>query len=171
MPVVIRALTPADDRSRFESGDIELDRFFRRFAGQNQFRHHTGVTYVAAEGSTLLGFVTVAAASIETTHLPATTRNRLPSYPLPVLRVARLAVDGHVKGQGIGVALLRYALLLAHEMAGKLGCVGVVVDAKPDAVSFYARLGFVPLDAEGGRLRDLPAPRPMFVELGAIPKI
>ena len=169
MPVVIRALTPEDDRSRFASGDIELDRFFKRFAGQNQFRHHTGVTYVAADGLVLLGFVTVAAASLEATALPSSAQRRLPAYPLPVLRIARLAVDERAQGGGTGLALLRFALALAQEMARSLGCVGVVVDAKADAVKFYTRFGFVPLDTVEGQLGDRPAPTAMFIELGAIP--
>jgi hypothetical protein len=45
----IRALREGDDRSGFRSGDPDLDRFFLRFAGQNQFRHHVGVTHVAVE--------------------------------------------------------------------------------------------------------------------------
>jgi hypothetical protein len=45
--LTIRRLEPGDDRSGLDSGQIELDRFFQRFAGQNQFRHHLGVTYVA----------------------------------------------------------------------------------------------------------------------------
>jgi len=39
----IRALSESDDRSRFRSGDPDLDRFLQRFAGQNQFRHYVGV--------------------------------------------------------------------------------------------------------------------------------
>lgn len=42
--LTIRRLEPGDDRSGLDSGQIELDRFFQRFAGQNQFRHHLGVT-------------------------------------------------------------------------------------------------------------------------------
>src|SRR5258706_1486284 len=57
----IRALRPSDDRSAFQSGDEALDRFFRRYAGQNQFRHYLGVTYVAIARDRILGFVTVAA--------------------------------------------------------------------------------------------------------------
>ena len=60
MAVEIRRLHPEDDRSGFRSGNIELDRFFQRFAGQNQFRHHIGTTYVAVDGATILGFATVA---------------------------------------------------------------------------------------------------------------
>lgn len=44
MEIEIRPLRPDDDRSSFLSGDVELDRFFRKYAGQNQFRLHFGVT-------------------------------------------------------------------------------------------------------------------------------
>ncbi|MBP6735439.1 MAG: hypothetical protein KA142_12280 [Chromatiaceae bacterium] len=49
MSLTIRRLAPDDDRDRFSSGHPDLDRFFHRFAGQNQFRHHVGVTYIAVE--------------------------------------------------------------------------------------------------------------------------
>jgi hypothetical protein len=55
-------------------------------------------------------------------------------------------------------------------MAADMGCLGVVVDAKPDAVDFYRKLGFIDLQAEAGLLGDRPQPLPMFLELGAIPK-
>jgi hypothetical protein len=54
MSVQIRVLAPGDDRGQFSSGNPDLDRFFHRFAGQNQFRHHIGVTYVAVDGTTFL---------------------------------------------------------------------------------------------------------------------
>ena len=86
MSVQIRVLAPGDDRDRFSSGNPDLDRFFQRFAGQNQFRHHIGVTYVAVDGDAMLGFVTVSPSEIEIDALPAERRRRLPRYPLPVLR-------------------------------------------------------------------------------------
>lgn len=52
----------SDDRTGFRSGDPELDGLFLRFAGQNQFWHHLGVSCVAVHGGTRSGFVTVAAA-------------------------------------------------------------------------------------------------------------
>jgi hypothetical protein len=64
-PLEIRALREDDDRTPFRSGDADLDRFFHQFAGQNQFRLHLGVTYVAVEDRTILGFATVAAAHVE----------------------------------------------------------------------------------------------------------
>jgi GNAT superfamily N-acetyltransferase len=168
--VVVRPLQPTDDRTGFRSGNIELDRFFQRYAGQNQFRHHIGATWVAARGDRILGFATISAAHLEVGELPATLRTKLPAYPLPVLRLARLAVAEGAAGQGTGRTLLRAVFTLAWRMADQFGCVGVVVDAKPDAVGFYARLGFITLDHVKGGLGDRPEPTPMFLEIGAIPR-
>jgi len=52
-----------------------------------------GTTYVAVIGGRIVGFATVSAASIYVEDIPEKLRRRLPYYPLPVLRLARLAVD------------------------------------------------------------------------------
>jgi GNAT superfamily N-acetyltransferase len=167
--LVVCRLEPGDDRSTFESGDIELDRFFQRYAGQNQFRHHLGVTYVALDAGQIVGFATVAPSEVEVEDLPGGRRRSLPNYPLPVLRLARLAVDKQAQGRGAGLALLRWVFVLARQLAHDYGCIGIVVDAKPGAVAFYERFQFVPLQVVRGELGDRPAPKPMFLELGAIP--
>jgi GNAT superfamily N-acetyltransferase len=172
MGVTIRRLEPEDDRATFRSGNIDLDRFFVRYAGQNQFRHHIGTTYVAIdEPGAILGFATVAASELVTAQLSPSKRKRLPAYPLPVLRLARLAVDERAQGQGVGQALLRAVFIMAQKMAADVGCIGVVVDAKSDAVAFYEKYGFVALEATAGQLGDRPEPIPMFLELGAIPQV
>ncbi|HEX7600001.1 MAG TPA: GNAT family N-acetyltransferase [Polyangiaceae bacterium] len=168
MAVEVRRLRPEDERSGFDSGDPDLDRFFRRFAGQNQFRHHIGTTYVAEDGGRILGFATVAAAHLEIRDVLAKL-GRMPRYPLPVLRLARLAVDREAQGRGIGLTLLKAVFVLARAMAGDLGCIGIIVDAKPQAIPFYSRYGFTALDVVQGQLGDRPEPVPMFLEIGAIP--
>jgi GNAT superfamily N-acetyltransferase len=168
MTVAIRPLQPADDRRAFRSGDDALDLYFHRYAGQNQFRHHVGVSYVAVEGERILGFVTVSPGSLDAEDLPS--GRKAPPYPAPILRVARLAVDETARGLGLGKSLLRFAIELAERLAGEVGCVGVVVDAKGAAVDFYRRYGFVPLDAEEGALSSRPEPTPMFLALGSVPR-
>ncbi len=165
----VRKLRPEDERSSFRSGNIDLDRFFQRYAGQNQFRHHVGTTYVAVESGAIVGFATIAPSAIEVEHLPAARRKRLPGYPVPVLRLARLAVGERAQGRGVGLALLKAVFVLARGLAADYGCAGIVVDAKPDAVAFYARYGFFELGTMAGALGDRPAPKPMFLEVGAIP--
>jgi len=167
----VRKLTPEDDRTRFHSGNEDLDRFFARYAGQSQFRHHIGTTYVAiAPEGAIAGFARVSASEISPASMPAPKRKRLPKYPVPVLRLARLAVDDGYEGQGIGSLLLRAVFEIAARMADDMGCIGVVVDAKPEAVAFYDKLGFIPLEVLAGELGDRPQPLPMFLELGQLAK-
>jgi GNAT superfamily N-acetyltransferase len=168
MTVEIRALRPEDDRSSFRSGDEALDLYFHRYAGQNQFRHHIGVTYVAFDELRLLGFLTVSPASLDAAE--ATSRRRMPPYPVPVLRIARLAVDQRARGLGIGQALLRFGVELAETMRDEIGCVGVLVDAKDGAVEFYRRLGFEAVAVVDGAARIVPRTTPMFLSLGSVPR-
>ena len=169
MTIKVRRLEPEDDRSVFRSRNADLDRFFILYAGQNQFRHHIGTTYVAVDDADLIvGFATVTASEIPPDLLPAVKRKKLPKYPVPVLRLARLAVDEGAKGTGVGTILLRSTLVLAQQLAESVGCLGVVVDAKPDAIAFYEKLGFVSLDVAAGQLGDRPEPLPMFLELGQL---
>lgn len=172
----LRQLREGDDRTRFSCGQPDLDRFFQRYAGQNQFKHHVGVTWVAVDDQgdedRIVGFATVSASQIEAADLPPGQRKRLPRYPLPVLRLARLAVDESAQGRRVGLRLLRAVLVLARHMAGDVGCVGVVVDAKPDAISFYEKFGFEALDdVIEGELGDRPRPTPMFLPMRLIPGV
>lgn len=168
MTVEIRVLRQNDDRQTFQSGDEALDLYFHRYAGQNQFRHHVGVTHVAVEGVRVLGFATVSAASIDADALPG--GKRMPPYPLPILRIARLAVSEVDQGRGLGQALLRHCIEVAERMRDELGCVGVVVDAKAGALEFYRRYGFVAVREEEGGALSIPCPTVMFLPLGAVPR-
>lgn len=168
LEVRVRRLEPRDDRTKFRSGNIDLDRFFQRYAGKNQFRHHIGTTYVAVQGDRIVGFVTVSSGEMVAEKLAKSLRRRLPAYPLPILRLARLAVDERFQGHGIGRLLLRAMLTLALEMRDRLGCIGIVADAKPDAVIFYSSLGFTPIDLISGALGDRPEPVAMFLPIDQI---
>lgn len=164
----IRALHPSDDRSSLQSGDEALDRFFHRYAGQNQFRHHIGVTYVVVDSGRVLGFATVAPRQLEIDELPERARKKLPRYPVPVLGLARLAVDESVQRMGIGGHLLRFVFRLAARMADDVGCFGLVVDAKPGAVEFYATYGFKPFESLEGQSEARPQPTAMWLPIQAI---
>jgi GNAT superfamily N-acetyltransferase len=164
----IRALCPTDDRSAFHSGDEDLDRFFHQYAGQNQFRHHLGVTYVAVDAGRVLGFATVAPRHVEIEDLPERERRKLPRYPVPVLGLARLAVDESARGVGLGAQFLRFVLELAAKMADEVGCAGVVVDAKAGAVDFYKKYGFMPFEVIEGQSEARPRPTTMWLSMRAI---
>ena len=95
-------------------------------------------------------------------------RKKLPDYPLPILRLARLAVEQNAQGKGVGEHLMRTVFSVAIELREKLGCVGVVVDAKPGAENYYSRYGFVELEVVEGVLEERPTPKPMFLSLSVV---
>lgn len=137
---MIRLLAETDDPSGFSCGSAELDRYLKTHALANA-QLGVSATYVQIdETDRIEGFVTVAGTSIRSSEAPA-SRN-LPRYPLPALLIARLAVDLPTQNRGIGRGLLAFALEEALVMHGRIGCVAVVVDAKPEAVCFYGRFGF-----------------------------
>jgi GNAT superfamily N-acetyltransferase len=164
----IRALRPSDDRPAFCSGDEALDRFFRRYAGQNQFRHYIGVTYVAVEDESVLAFATVAPGHLDCDEASAAARTSKLRYPLPILRLARLAVDQSARSRGLGTQLLRFVCGLAARMADDYGCAGIVVDAKPGVEDYYARYGFVACEVIEGGSDARPQPATMFLAMRAI---
>jgi len=167
--VSIRVLRPEDDRTPFRSGNGDLDRFFHRFAASNQFLEHIGVTYIAVgKGEAILGFVTLAGAEIRADSFHSTRKRKLPRYPLPALRLARLAVHVEAQKQGIGLLLVKYAFAQALEMDARTGCVGVIVDAKPEAMRFYEKLGFVAQEVLEGETVGHPGPTPMFLHIETI---
>jgi predicted N-acetyltransferase YhbS len=66
--------------------------------------------------------------------------------PLPTTLLGRLAVDKAWEGQGLGAALLAYALRLAVAGAESIASAVIEVEAKDDATrSFFAKLGFCSL--------------------------
>jgi GNAT superfamily N-acetyltransferase len=116
----------------------------------------------------LLGYAAVAGGSIERRTAPdAKLRKRLPDYPLPVLRLARLGVDRRAQGLGNGKALVRHVLRLALAQRDPVDRVGVVTDAKPEAVACYDGLGFSRLEGvpEGMLHGD---PTPLFLDIATI---
>lgn len=163
----IRRLQKKDNRKKFDCGDEELNLFFHRYAGQNQFRHYIGVTYVSVVDSEIIAYATVSPMELDADRLPG---KKLPPYPVPVLRIARLAVAIELQKLGIGKKMLRFCLELAEKMRDELGCVGVVVDAKKHTVSYYEQFGFVPIDFLEGASPLVPKQTAMFLALSSIPR-
>ena len=142
------ALGTAHRRAEFSCGEAALDEYIHRYARQQQARGFNR-TYVAVptdEPARVAGFYSINAASILANELPDGLK--LPRYPVPILRIGRLAVDRRFQGTGLGRGLLRHGLALALELSGRVGIYAVVVDAKHDtAAAFYRKLGFAPFVA------------------------
>jgi GNAT superfamily N-acetyltransferase len=152
LAVLIRLLEESDSVSNFDCGDEPLNRYLQRYAWINQQKSLIGVTYVAVEESapgTVLGYFTLATCSMPREKLPKRATRGLPAYDLPMLLLARLAVDTRFEGRGLGQALLGEALRISFRISQQVGCRYLVVDAYPAAVEWYKRFGFQPI--EGGK--------------------
>lgn len=165
---VIRRLSAGDATSSFRCGDPDFDLFLQRYAARNQDRLFVGTTYAALDAQRVVGYVTVAVGQLDREEIPPQTRTGVPRYPLPVLRLARLAVDEAFQGHGLGKRLAAHAFAIALEVRAAAGCVGVVVDALPGRVSFYAELGFIEVELRSGHSAIRPRPVTMFLPIAAV---
>lgn len=132
--------------SKFDCGAEDLNTYLKRFAKKND-KLGIGRTYVLLDKTRALGFYTVSMAQIEFKSLPKPSQGKLPRYPIPVVRIGRLAVDLSAQGQGLGEFLLMDALTRCLRVSEEIAVFAVVVDAKNDqAKDFYLKYGFIPLE-------------------------
>jgi GNAT superfamily N-acetyltransferase len=153
LAVTIRRLEEFDEVESFDCGDDPLNSYLKRHAWTNQQKISIGVTYVAADESaphTVLGYFTLATSSVPRDRLPRKFMRGLPPYDLPLILLARLAVDKRFAGRGLGHALLSEALKITLHVASEVGCRCIVTDAYPDKAGWYARYGFIPLEGAVG---------------------
>jgi GNAT superfamily N-acetyltransferase len=141
----IEALGRSHQRSEFACGVPVLDQYLARFARQN---HESGIakTFIAVAPDSprrVLGYYSISAGAIERQNLPAHAAKRFPNFPIPVARLARLAVDREFQGRGLGEDLMMDALKRVLRASGDIGIVAMLIDAKDEkAKRFYARYEF-----------------------------
>lgn len=128
----------------FDCGNQELDSFLQQYALQNQ-RKGISQTYVGLADGTVIGYYTLAYGSVVHEDTPEPIKKGLPQYPIPIMLLARFAVDRHWQKQGVGRALLKDATLRTLQAADIAGIRAVVAHAKNDvARDFYLRFDFLP---------------------------
>lgn len=144
---VVRLDGRRHDRSGFDCGVPAPNLYLREQAAQH---HRSGIatTHVLcadAEPARILGYYSLAAAQVQLADLAAVDRQRLPRYPIPAARLARLAVALGERGRGLGAALLQDAVKRCLDLRAELGIRVLVVDAKDAAAAgFYTAFGFRP---------------------------
>ena len=137
-------LTRNHDRNAFDCGSSALNDYLKKYALQNQ-KKHAARTYVATRGNQIVGYYTLAYGSVSLEEAPQSVKLGLPRHPIPVILLARLAVDSTEQGHGLGAALLKDALLRTIQAAEIAGLRAMLVHAKDDAAKrFYEKFGFEP---------------------------
>lgn len=135
-------------RDQFDCGDAALNEFLQRYARKNH-EQGAGKTFLAiddADGKTILGFYSLAPASVEYARTPEIVRRRLARHDVPGFRLVRLAVDRRAQGYGLGGQLLLAAGRRCLRAAADVGGVTLVIDAESDrAAAWYASFGALAL--------------------------
>jgi GNAT superfamily N-acetyltransferase len=128
----------------FDCGSAVLNVYLQKYAFSND-RNDSARTFVVLRGRHIAGYFSIAAGSASHAQVSARIRQGLAQHPIPVLLIARLAVDNKEQGSGLGKALLKQALLKCIQAAEVIGARAVVVHAKDErAREFYERFGFEP---------------------------
>lgn len=135
------SLTASHDVSSFSCAEPALGDWLRYQAMKNQNSGATR-TYVVCLGNRVVGYYSLAVGSIERRFVAGSIKRNMPE-PIPVMILARLAVDSRYAGQCIGTGMLRDALLRTLQAADIAGIRALLVHALTEqAASFYRGRGF-----------------------------
>lgn len=149
MAIGIRRLEEHDEVENFDCGDDALNNYVKRHAWTNQRKSSIGVSYVALDEEApriVFGYFTLAMASVARDAFPKKYARGFPPYDLPLILLARLAVDRRFAGRGLGHALISEVFRFSLRVADEVGCRCIVTDAYRDRVNWYSRYGFVPIE-------------------------
>ena len=133
------------DRAGFDCGVEALNRYLKTLAVQHRAKGiATSFVLIDSEKpSKVLGFYSLSAASLAFERLAEVDRKGLPTYPIPAVRIGRLASSTSSRERGLGELLLQNAVKRILLARNTLGVHAVVVEAKDASVeAFYRKYGF-----------------------------
>jgi GNAT superfamily N-acetyltransferase len=131
----------------FSSGVASLDEWLKRRALANQ-ASGAARSFVVCEGDKVVGYYALASGAVNLAATPGRFRRNMPN-PIPIVVLARLAIDRAHQGRGLGRALARDSARRVVNAADVIGIRGILVHAiSEEAKAFYLRLGFDPSPIE-----------------------
>jgi GNAT superfamily N-acetyltransferase len=128
----VRKLAATDQVDALDCGQAALNQFLQRYALVNQ-KANSAQTYVCCQGDVVVGFYSLVVGSADPLATPSRVMKGLARHPVPVMILARLAVDQEHQGKKLGQALLKDALLRIAQAADIAGIRYLLVHAKDDA--------------------------------------
>lgn len=131
----------------FACGEASLDEWLRRRAHSNQLTGASRTFVVTNETEQVVAYYAMAAGAVSHQEAPGRIRRNMPD-PVPVMVLARLAIDQRLQGHQLGAAMLRDAVQRAHAVAQNAGVRALLVHALNErARQFYTHYGFEPSPA------------------------
>jgi predicted GNAT family N-acyltransferase len=156
VPVSVEELDPKrHDRVGFDCGVEPLNGYLRTLAVQHRAKG-IATTFVLVDSdqpAAILGYYSLSAATLAFERITEADRKSLPTYPIPAVRIGRLAATAARRGHGLGELLLQNAIKRTLLARHTLGVYAVVVEAKDAAAeAFYRKYGFRLCDAQTRQL-------------------
>ncbi|GAU09733.1 GNAT family N-acetyltransferase [Desulfoplanes formicivorans] len=140
----VRKLSASDNVNGFDCGQTALNLFLQRHALVNQ-KANSAQTYVCCRENVVVGYYSLAVGSVVHEVAPPRVLKGLARHPVPVMILARLAVDTDHQRLGLGRALLKDALLRTVQAADIAGIRALLVHAKDESArKWYASWDFEP---------------------------
>lgn len=151
MSYLATKLSSSHNRKNFSCGIASLDHYIKTQVTQDIKRKLAACFVVADENHDVKGYYTLSSASIPMEDAPGSIKSKMPRgyTDLPVTLLGRLAVDHKSKEQRLGELLLMDALKRSYDLSGTISSHAIVVDPiDQQAVTFYKKYGFIPLESE-----------------------
>jgi GNAT superfamily N-acetyltransferase len=127
---------------KFNCGEPVLDEWLKRRAMSNQLSGASRTFVVLDQDSLVCGYYAMAAGAVAHQMATSSVRRNMPD-PVPVMVLARLAVDLRAQGIKLGASLLQDAVNRAVMVAENAGVRALLVHALNDkAKEFYEHYGF-----------------------------
>ena len=127
----------------FDCGEPSLDEWLKRRALANQLGGASRTFVVADAEDRVVGYYSLAAGAVSRNLATGGVRRNMPD-PVPVLVLARLAVERNAQGMQLGAALLQDAVNRAVSVSQNAGVRALLVHALDDkAKQFYLHYGLV----------------------------
>ncbi len=156
-------LEKSHDFLEFDCGKEPLNTFLLRHALANQ-ANGSARTFVGLDGKRVIGYYSLAVGSILYDEAPERMAKGPAKHPIPILLMARFAVDLSYQGQGVGKGLFKDALKRCLGVSKEAGVRAFMVHAKDeDARGLYIRFGMSPCPANSFHLYFLMKDVEMFV--------
>lgn len=136
-----RPIVSQDDLDSFECGEADLNEYLRKRAIANH-RGGAGTCYITEKDGRVVGYFVITMGSVQRVDATHRVGNFMPD-PVPVVLLARLAVDQKEQGHRLGAQLLRAAIVKSVEVSELIGARAILVHALHDrARTFYQHFGF-----------------------------
>jgi GNAT superfamily N-acetyltransferase len=142
------AIQKSRDCASFDCGNAQINDFLRRYARQSHDQN-ASKTFCAIANTApdqILGFYTIAPSAVAYADVPSSMTKGLARHEVSGFKLARIATDLSVSGNGLGGQLMAAAALRCLRLAGEGGGMLLVIDAKGErAANWYASFGAEPL--------------------------